>query len=157
VVQVQTNGGAWVNLPQITARNTNAAIAAGNTYNFQVLAQATRFGVTTQSQVSNLVPVTTPPAASTTPVAAAGAIGSKQISVTWTNPSKNITGFTVQRRLGAGAWGNITPAPVINLATAPTFTFTDTVPAGTYSYRLLTTSAGGATGNTAASNAVAAP
>jgi hypothetical protein len=78
--------------------------------------------------------------------------------VSWTNPSKNITGFTVQRRLGAGAWANITPAPVINLATAPTFSFTDTVPvAGSYSYRLLATSAGGSTANTAASNAVTAP
>jgi hypothetical protein len=157
VVQVSTNGSAYASLPQTTNTSTNAAIAAGNSYSFQVLAQATKYGMTTSSlTASNAVTVSTPPAASTPPVAAAGGTGTKQITVTWTNPSKNITGFTVQRRLGGGAW--------VAMATQPTptqsgtaYSFTDTVPAaGNYSYRVTAVSAGGTSGPVT-SNTVTAP
>jgi hypothetical protein len=155
VVQVSTNGGAFTSLPQSAALTANPAIAAGNKYSFQVLAQTTRYGLTTQSlTASNVVVVDTRPAASTTPVAAAGAVGSKQITVSWTNASNNITGWTVQRRLGAVAT-TIVPA-VTNVGT--TYSFTDTVPAaGSYSFRVTAVSAVGTNGPTAYSAAVVAP
>jgi hypothetical protein len=121
-----------------------------------VAAQATRYGLAT----SALSPWTTTvhntaPAASTTPVAAL--VSTRHISVTWTNVSTNITGFTIQRRLGAGAWTTIAPAPAVT-QTGTSFTFTDVVAAaGSYTYRLSATSAGGTTANTAASNAVVTP
>jgi FtsP/CotA-like multicopper oxidase with cupredoxin domain len=155
VVQVSTNGGAFASLPQTTALTANPAIAAGNKYSFQVLAQTTKYGMTTQSlTASNVVVVDTRPAASTTPLAAAGAVGSKQITVSWTNASNNITGWTVQRRIG-GIATTIIPT-VTNVGTA--YTFTDTAPAaGSYSYRVTAVSAVGTNGPTAYSTAVVAP
>jgi hypothetical protein len=159
VVQYSMNGGALVSLPQTATLAANPVIAAGNSYTFQVLAQTTKYGFTTQGVASTPIPVSTPPAASTTPVAAAGAATTKQITVTWTNPSQNITttGFVVQRRLGAGAWAAIAPAPTV-AAAGTSYSFTDTAPAaGSYSYRLSASNATGTTAFTAASNAVVAP
>jgi titin len=155
VVQVSTNGGAFTSLPQTTVLNANPAIAAGNSYSFQVLAQTTKYGQTTQSlTASNVVVANTAPAASTTPVSTAGAVGSKQITVTWTNNSSNVTGWTVQRRVG-GVATIIVPA-VTNVGT--TYSFTDTAPAaGSYSYRVTAVSAVGTNGPTAYSTAVVAP
>jgi hypothetical protein len=154
VVQLATNGGAYAAAAQQNGVNANPVIAAGNSYSVQVLTQATRFGLTTQSAPSTPLSVTTLPAASTTPVASAGAVGSRQITLSWTNPSSNITSFTVQRRIGA-TWTIITP--VITTAT-PSYSFTDTVPApGNYSYRVLATSSVGSTAYSAASNTVTAP
>jgi hypothetical protein len=72
--------------------------------------------------------------------------------VSWTNTSANITGFTLQRRLGAGAWVS-TPATLANVTIAGTmYSYTDTVTAaGSYTYRLLATSLGGSTAYTAVS------
>lgn len=155
VVQVSTNGGTFTNLQQTTNLAANPVIAAGNSYSFQVLAQTTKYGLTTQSLVSNVIPVNTPPAASTTPVATLA--GTRQVTLTWANASVNtITGFTVQRRF-AGVWTTITPTPAWT-QTGTSFTLTDTVPAaGSYSYRLSATGAGGTTANTGASNTVTAP
>ncbi len=155
VVQVSTNGGAFTSLPQTTALNANPVIAAGNSYSFQVLAQTTKYGLTTQSAASNVVAVMTPPAASTAPVAVAGAPGSRQITVTWTNASSNITAWTVQRRVGGVA--TTTVATVTNAGA--TYSFTDTAPAaGNYSYRVTAANAAGTNGPVSAySAAVAAP
>jgi hypothetical protein len=157
VVQVATNGGNFVSLPQTANPAANPAIAAGNSYQFQVLAQTTKYGLTTQSvTASNVIVVNTPPAISTTPVAVAGLVGSKQITLSWTNVSSNITGFTVQRRF-AGVWTTLVPTPAWTQS-GTGFSLTDTVPAvGSYSYRLSATSAGGTTANTGTSNTVAAP
>jgi hypothetical protein len=157
-VQQSINGGAWTTLTPtpITARTLAVASPIGTNYSYRVAAQATRYGLAT----SALSPWTTTvhntaPAASTTPVAAL--VSTRHISVTWTNVSTNITGFTIQRRLGAGAWTTIAPAPAVT-QTGTSFTFTDVVAAaGSYTYRLSATSAGGTTANTAASNAVVTP
>jgi hypothetical protein len=73
--------------------------------------------------------------------------------------STNITGFTIQRRLGAGAWTTIAPVVTKN---GTAYSITDTVTAaGSYTYRLLATSAGGSTPTVItaalASNAVVTP
>ncbi|MEI8168793.1 MAG: hypothetical protein WCG50_03885 [Rhodoferax sp.] len=159
VVQVSTNGAAPVAQAQQTTMTANPAIAAGNSYTMQVLAQATRFGLTTQSALSNMLTVSTPPAASTTPFANAGALTTRNITVSWTNPSTNITGWTVQRKPNNGlaalrVWSNITPSVT---GTAPAYAFTDTAPlaGGNYTYRVTTTSAVGSSGPVT-SNAVTA-
>jgi hypothetical protein len=155
-VQQSVNGGAFttITVAPFTARQVNVVTALGNNYSYQVRAVATRYGQTSAASGWTSGAFNTVPVASTTPVAAAGAVGSKAITVTWTNPSSNITGFTVQRRFG-GVWTAITPAIT---QTGTSFSFTDVVAAaGSYQYRLLATSLGGSTANTAASNAVTAP
>jgi hypothetical protein len=161
VVQMSTNGGALVPMAQQATLNANPVIAAGNSYTFQVLSQATRFGLTTQSGLSNTLTVSTPPAASTVPVAAAGAVGTRNITVNWSNPSKNITGWTVQRRPNNGVaalrvWSDITSTLTFT-GTNP-YSFTDTAPlaGGNYTYRVTTLSAVGSSGPVT-SNAVTAP
>ena len=162
VLQVATNGGAPVVLPPQSTLSANPTIAAGNSYTIQVLAQATRFGLTAPSGLSNTLTVNTPPAASTTPVASRTAPTTRGITVTWSNVSKNITGFTVQRRLGTGAWTTLptvgNAAPVVSVS-GTTYSIADATmtAAGSYTYRLLATSLGGSTANTAASNAIVTP
>jgi hypothetical protein len=132
--------------------------AVGNNYLYRVQATASRAGaLSSVSAWRQSAAVNTLPAVSTTPVAAAGVVGSKSIVVAWTNLSTNITGFTIQRRLGTGAWTTINPAPTVTKS-GTTYSITDTVAAaGSYTYRLLARSLGGSTVNTAASNAVIAP
>lgn len=159
VVQVSTNGSAFVNLAPTNNRTANPVIAAGNTYQFKVLARATRFGLTTLGQPSAPIDVFTPPVISSVPVATAGAVGSQQITLTWTNPSKNvIDSFTVDRRVG-GAWVPLPAIPAVGITVAPgSYAWTDTVPAaGAYRYRVRATGAGGSSASTASSNTVTAP
>ncbi len=160
VVQVSTDGGkTFTSPPQTTALTANPAIVAGNNYQFQVLAQTTKYGLTTQGLASNTVVVNTPPAASTTPVAAAGAATTKNITVSWTNASSNITGWSVERRPNTGPnnlrlWNTIVTSVG---GSAPSYTFTDQAPAaGNYTYRVTAMSAAGTNGP-ATSNAVTAP
>jgi hypothetical protein len=78
--------------------NYTAAVVAGSSYDFSVVAQTTRFGVTTPS--TTLGPVTlnvVAPLAPTSVKAVAGGTGSQLVTVTWTDASSNETGFTVQR------------------------------------------------------------
>ena len=156
VVQVATNGGAPVAMAQQTTLNANPVIAAGNSYTLQVLSQATRFGLTTQSGLSNTLTLNTPPAASTRPTAAAGAAGTKQIAVTWTNPSSNITGWIVQRTSTARGATAVAIVPTI-AANGTSYSFVDTAPAGSYTYRVQATNVVGSSALTAASVAVTAP
>jgi FtsP/CotA-like multicopper oxidase with cupredoxin domain len=158
VVQVQTNGsGTYVPLASQTALTASPTIAAGNTYSIQVLAQATRLGLTSPSALSNTLTVTTPPAATTRPTVVAGAVGSKQITVTWTNPSSNIASWVVQRTSTVAGSTAVTLTPTIGVA-GTTYSFVDTAPAGRYTYRVQAANAAGATSAmTAASAAVTAP
>jgi hypothetical protein len=153
VVQTGTNGVLGTALPQQTALTYNLAITAGNNYSMQVLAQASRFGLTTQSLASTVMPVNTPPAASSRVTATAGARNSKAITVTWTNGSRNLTGGWTVIRTGGGTTATITPT----IATAGTgYSFTDTgLTAGvSYTYQLQASSLGGTT--TATTNAATA-
>jgi hypothetical protein len=127
----------------------------GINYQYRVAAQVTRGTLVSSWSAWTTTPFNTVPAASTTPVAKL--VTARNISVSWTNVSTNITGFTVQRRLGGGAWTNITPAPAVTAAST-SYSIIDTVALpGSYTYRLLATSAGGSTANTATSNAVVTP
>jgi titin len=163
VVQKSVNAGStWVDIigSPFTARTAAIASPVGTNYQYRVAAVATPYGsLPTAQSIWRTTTFNTLPAASTRPTAIAGAVGSKQIAVTWTNASNNLTGFTLARRLGGGAWVN-TPATLATVTKSGTntYSFTDTVPAaGTYTYRVLATSAAGNTANTAASNAVIAP
>jgi FtsP/CotA-like multicopper oxidase with cupredoxin domain len=164
VVQVQTNNsGTWVSSPQTTNLSANVPIAAGNSYQIQVLAQTTTYGLTTQSvTASNVLAVSTPPAASTAVAAGAApgaAAGSGQIAVNWVNPSANITGWTIERQPTTGpaalrVWDIITQSITV---TGTSYSFTDTVPApGSYRYRV-TAQAGALIAGPTQSNTVTAP
>jgi hypothetical protein len=107
-----------------------------------------------------VIAVSTPPAASTTVVAGAGAAaGSGQIAVSWTNPSVNVTGWLVERQPTAvpaaqRVWSVITP---IITGITPSYSFTDTVPTpGSYRYRV-TAQAGTLVAGPTQSNTVVAP
>jgi hypothetical protein len=158
VVQQSINGGAWTTLTPapITARTLAVLSPAGSNYQYQVQAMATRYGLATSAPSAwTTTTFNTLPAASTTPVAAL--LATRNIGVTWTNASTNITGFTIQRRLGGGTWTTITPAPTVT-QNGTTYSIIDTVAAaGSYTYRLRATSVAGITANTAASNAVVTP
>jgi hypothetical protein len=163
-VQRTTDGGVtWTPLALPapgTARTLAITTPVGANYQYRVAAQATRFGLATSALGSwtTTAVLNRAPAVSTTPTAAAGVAGSRQITVSWTNPSTNITGFTVQRSLGAAVFANMVPQPTWT-KNGTTYSFVDTLAAsgGSYRYRLLATSAGGSTVNTAASTAVVAP
>jgi fibronectin type 3 domain-containing protein len=146
VVQVNTNGAVdasgalvWTNLAPTATLAANPAIAAGNSYQFQVLSRATRFGISTLSATpSQAMDVFTAPALSTAVQAVAVGVGTSQIALNWSNLSSNITGWTVQRRPNFGlvrVFTVLTPASVGG--TSPSYTLTDTVPAlGSYTYRI---------------------
>ncbi len=154
VIQPFTNGvaGALINVAGGTTLTRNVNLVAGNTYTYQIAATDL---VGTSAYSTPAITVNTPPAQSTG--LAANLLATRSIAVTWVNLSTNITGFTVQRRLGAGAWTTITPAPTVT-QNGTAYSITNTVTAaGSYTYRLLATSAGGSTAYTAASNAVVTP
>jgi len=168
VVQTNTNGAVdatgaliWVNSPATTNLNANPAITVDNNYQFRVVPRATRFAVSVLGTPSTPLNVTAAPAVSMTPVATAGAVGSKQITLTWTNPSVNSipTAFTVDRRVG-GVWVPLPAIAATPIMVAPgSYAWTDTAPAsGTgYRYRVLATNNAWSSAYTAASNTVTAP
>jgi hypothetical protein len=169
VVQVNTNGAkdlggalVWTNVSTTTTLAANPTIAADNTYQFRVVPQASRFNpaLVVQGTPSAPLAVTTAPLVSTTPLAAAGAAGTKQIVLSWTNTSVNAipTTFTVDRREN-GVW---VPQPAMDAASvmlAPgSYQWTDTLPlAGSYRYRVLASNGTLSSAYTATSNAVTAP
>ncbi len=157
-VQQSINGGAWTTLTAtpIAARTLAVASPIGSNYQYQVAAQATRFGLATSAPSAwRTTTFNTAPAASTLPTAALTATP-RNLSFSWTNASSNITGFTIQRRLGAGAWATIAPAPTVT-KTGNVYSIVDVVTAaGSYTYRVTATSLGGTTAQ-ATSNAIVTP
>ena len=146
-VQRSINGGAWTSLTAtpITARTLAAASPAGSNYQYRVQALATRYGLATSAPsawtttVFNTLPVQSTLLTNTL-------ASTRNFAVSWTNPSLNLTAFTIQRRLGAGAWTTIAPTVTPALDGGTAYSFTDVVTAaGTYSYRVLATSAAGST------------
>ena len=158
VVQVNTNGAGFVDMAASNRLTATVNLVAGNTYQVQVLARATRFGLTTVGLASAPMTVITAPRASTAVVATAGVAGSKAITLNWSNTSSSVTSWTVQRRPNFGA-NNLrvySPITVTVNGTAPAYSFTDTVPAlGSYTYRINAVNATGS-GPVATSNAVTA-
>jgi hypothetical protein len=160
VVQKSVDVGAtWTTLALApnTARTLAALSPAGTNYQYRVTAQAKRYGLATSAaSLPRTTVFNTAPALNSTPVATQGAAGSRAITVAWTNPSVNITGWTVTRRVGAGVWAAFTPTPALPL-TGGSYSFTDTgLTAGTnYAYRVTATSLGGTTA-VVTSNTVAA-
>jgi hypothetical protein len=159
VVQVSTNGGAFVDLLTTTQTTTRANVVAGNSYKFQVLAKATRFGLTALGNVSApALDVTTAPAASAGLQAIAAGTGTSAITLNWTNPSSNIVSWTVARRPNFGLTASRVYSPIsVNMQGAsPSYTFTDKVPnLGSYTYRVTAVNPQG-TSPVATSNAATA-
>jgi hypothetical protein len=141
-----------------TAQSRAVTLAAGNNYTYTVAA----VNLQGSSLPSVALPINTPPARSLN--LQANLMATNTITVDWTNASTNITGWTIQRRLGTGAtavWTTITPAVTFVAPDAYSFTDTTMTVAGTYYYRVMATSVGGNTPTAitaaTASNGVAAP
>jgi hypothetical protein len=139
-----------------TAQSRAVTLAAGNNYTYTVAA----VNLQGSSLPSVALPINTPPARSLN--LQANLMATNTITVDWTNASVNITGWTIQRRLGtAGVWTTITPAVTFVAPDAYSFTDTTMTVAGTYYYRVMATSVGGNTPTAitaaTASNGVAAP
>ena len=156
VVQQSINGGAWTTLTAapIAARTLAVTSTVGNSYQYRVQAYQTELGLTSAASAWTTTTYNTLPVQSTVPVLTL--TSTRNYSVSWTNTSNNITGWTVQRGLraanGTVTWTTV--APTIT-HTGTTYSFTNVVTAaGTYSYRVLATSAGGSTAYVT-SNAVA--
>jgi hypothetical protein len=156
-VQKSVDGGStWTLLTAapITARTLAVASPVGTNYQYQVQAIATRYGLPSATSAWKTTTYSIP-AANSTPVAAS-AVGSKAVTVAWTNASTNITGWTVTRSINGGAYAAFTPTPALPL-TGGSYTFTDTgVAVGTrYTYRV-TAIAATASSAVATSNQVTA-
>jgi fibronectin type 3 domain-containing protein len=170
VVEASTNGGAFVQLAVINRNaanrvatggnvNYNAAVVAGNTYTFQVKAQATQYGLTTPSAYDVPVSVSvTAPIAPTNVAAVAGGVAGSLV-VNWSDVSNNESGFTVQRSLlnaaGTvwGAFGNVGTVA----ANVTTITDTGRITGRSYRYQVR---ANGVVGNSVyvgPSNIIVAP
>ena len=140
-----------------TAVTYNAAIVAGDSYTFTVVARDTKYGVTISSApVSTTLTVPTVPAAPSAVTATAGAVGSRAITVTWTDAATNVTGYTIQRAtvsaLGVvGAFANVGTTT----AAVKTFTNTGLVAGTTYRYQVRANSLVGNSAFVASGNAVA--
>jgi hypothetical protein len=156
-VQQSINGSAWTTLTStpITARTLPVTQTVGNSYQYQVTAQATRYGLTASAASTPKATTYAVPAANTTPVAALTKTGVRGITVTWTNTSNFTPTFTVQRRLAGGAWATIA-ATVTNAGTTYSFSDATMGAAGSYSYHVLATGTS-STAYKAASNAVVTP
>jgi hypothetical protein len=138
----------------------NATVVAGNSYSFTVVAQATKYGLTTPSATAAgpatmVVSAPLPP----TTVAATAGPAAGQVTVTWADASSNESGFTVQRSLlnAAGTtWGAMGTAGTV-AANVTTFTDTARLTGRTYRYQVR---ANGVVGNSiyvGPSNTVVAP
>ena len=137
----------------------NAPVVTGNSYTFSVVAQTTKYGLTTASAAAGPVAIDVAAPLPPNTVAANAGAAAGQVVVTWADASNNESGFTVQRSLlnaaGAtwGAWGNAGTVA----ANVTTFTDTGRIAGRQYRYQVR---ANGVVGNsvyTGPSNAVVAP
>ncbi len=137
VVERAVNGGAFAvlaTLPADTVNYVDAAVMAGNTYTYQVMA-ANAGG---SSAYSNSVSVTllAPPAAPTNLVATLLA-NPTRIRLTWLDNATTETGFVVERSVNGGPFAMLTTVPARNGTGSVTYT-TNTVTSGNiYSYRVV--------------------
>lgn len=169
IVEASTNGAPFVTLATVASSNAQrtavartvtytAAVVAGNTYSYQVKATATAFGVTATSAVAGPVDLNmAPPAAPSNVAAAAGAVGSRTATVTWTDNANNESGFTIQRstlsRAGTwGAWANVGTT----VANVTTFTNTRLTTGTSYRYQVMATGGAGNSAYAGPSNTVIA-
>ncbi len=136
-------GGVAQNPINVTAvagatQTRAVTLVAGNNYTYTVA--AVNFAGT--SAPSAALAMNTPPARSAN--FQANLAATRNIIVDWTNVSTNITGWTIQRRLGT-VWTTITPTVTFVAPDAYSFNDTSMTAAGTYAYRVMATSAGGNT------------
>jgi hypothetical protein len=151
------NRGATQSLATGGTVNYPATVALGSRYTFTVVAQATKFGLTTASTAAGPVTVdVSVPLAPTSVAAVSGIPGSRTITVKWTDAPLNATNYTVQRAtvIGgvAGVYGNVGTVAV----GIQTFVDNNRTSGRTYQYQVR---ANGVIGNSVfvVSNPVVAP
>jgi hypothetical protein len=133
-----------------------APIVAGNNYSFTVVAQNTKYGVTVQSAAAGPIPLNaTIPAAPSGVTATQGAVGSRAVTVTWTDNSGNESGFTVQRAtVTAGVVGAFANVGTV-AANVTTFTNTGLTVGRSYQYQVRANSLAGNSAYVATATVVA--
>ena len=145
VLQRAVNGGAFNSLATLAANAvsyTDSTVAATNSYSYQLVG-VNLAGV---SAAAGPVTVTTPlapptPAVPSGVVARVSGMNPPTVALNWVNISNNATSFTIQRRIGTGAFATLT-----NMVGADVTNFTDTaVTRGSaYTYQVQALNANGA-------------
>lgn len=170
LVEVSTNGGAYAPFAPVvstaaeglaTGRTVTylVPIVAGNTYNYRVTAIATSYGVTLKSGASAPVTLSTmAPAAPDDVKLKPASARSRAVTVSWTDKSRNETGFTIQRSLQArdeswSEWANVGTTP----ANVTSYTNGGLKTGSSYRYRVMATSPVGNSGYSEHSDSVVAP
>ena len=139
------------------AVNYTAAVTAGYSYNFAVMAQAVKFGSTASSAATSAATLdVVAPSAPTTVAATAGAANSGRVTLTWADAPKNASSYTVQRAtVTGGVVGGFNTVATVAVG-AQTYLDTGRTAGRSYQYQVR---ANGVVGNSAyiASNTVIAP
>ncbi|MBI3902520.1 MAG: hypothetical protein HY306_06200 [Nitrosomonadales bacterium] len=160
-IQRSVNGGAYAVLTTIgsTTSYSDTSVVAGSTYNYRVAAQS---GTALSAYVT--ATRSAAPAVPTIGTTTAGAAGSNQLTLNWTDNSSDESGFTVQRSAGTGrSAATATYGPFTTIATptvtANTTSYVDTgLTAGTfYRYRVMANGFLGNSANSGNSTGVKAP
>jgi FtsP/CotA-like multicopper oxidase with cupredoxin domain len=143
VVERSNNGGGFAVIATLPGADivsyTDANVAAGNLYEYQVAAT----NAVGQSGYSNIVQVDMTGAAPAAPSAlAANVLSATQVGLNWTDNATNETGFVIERSDNGGAFAVVTTLP------ADSVSYTDgTVAApNSYTYRVLATNGVGSSG-----------
>lgn len=144
IIQFRVDGGTWDNtyasVPTDITTFTDTGLEVG-TYQYRVVAHLNDdgTGVPCDSPPTNVVTVEiveTEPPDPPSDLAAIADSHARSISLTWADNSNNESGFTLQRRVGSGAWNNAYDPSIPANATS----YVDaTLTPQTYTYRLVAT------------------
>ena len=140
VYRSTTSGGGYAAITTVTAADyVDATVSNGTTY-FYVVTASNAGGESTASNQASATPTAPPPAPPAAPSGlTATAVSKSQINLAWTDNSGNETGFKIERRMGNGAWSQIT----VTGANVGSFFSTGLQAGKTYSFRVRATNAGG--------------
>jgi uncharacterized repeat protein (TIGR03806 family) len=127
---------AVVGTPGVNAQAFTDSVAAGS-YTYRVKATNAN-GDSTPSNTADATVTTPPPPVAPSNLVAMGSVG--QASLTWTDNASNETGFKVERKVQGAADSTYAVAgtPAVNAQA-----FTDSVAAGSYTYRVKATNSNG--------------
>lgn len=148
-VEARAGAGNWVliaSLPANTSSHTTGTLAAGTAYSFRVRASNATGASAYSPTASHTTPTPLQPPAAPTGIGGS-ATSKSSIRISWADRSSNESSFTLERRLGLGAWMAVTTLG----ANATTHTDTGLLAGRSYSYRVKANNNAGSSGyNTSA-------
>jgi FtsP/CotA-like multicopper oxidase with cupredoxin domain len=145
VVERALNGGAFTaidTLPSAAISYTDTTVtasAAGNTYDYRVMASNSG-GPSAYSNTASVTIISVPAAPTSL---AATAINSSQVNLTWTDNASNETGFRIERALVTNGTPGVFAALGTAAVNAGTYSDTTGTPLTTYAYKVFAVNAGG--------------